>query len=69
MTRTQPDWSDLADSQPHGMPWPALAENDPYDDPEGHAAMLEAHAERPEACIRWAAAAFVFGAFCVAVFA
>jgi hypothetical protein len=31
--------------------------------------MLEAHAERPEACIRWAAAAFVFGAFCVAVFA
>lgn len=34
-----------------------IASNDPHADPRGHAAMLEALADRPEACIRWLAVA------------
>jgi hypothetical protein len=70
MTRTQPDWSDLTDSLPHGMAWPALA--DTRTEAEQHAAMLEAAAERPERCIAlafWGAVAWVLGGALWAVFA
>jgi hypothetical protein len=57
-------WSDFFDDL-------AVASNDDYADPEAHAAMLEAHASKPERAIAWLALAFciaaAFGVFGVVV--
>jgi hypothetical protein len=47
-------WSDFFDDL-------AVASNDDYADPEAHAAMLEAHAAKPQRAIVW-----MFGAFLIA---